>query len=221
MILRGDPEKALSSRYSFHLLFVQLLPQYQFLLWQPPVALKIISRPTFRNIPARLCSSTSCPASSGCGPTRHRLHRVGERNTIGLGPRRAPRFQDHAQLGDEDLLRQKENETIDRLKRIEKPGEGVPEVFAHFPRGVKAFRNTCLGVTPIWGFIVFFDNCFEICLKVIPPSPLMPLCASMNETKTDDVTIFVFFGSVYCLPTLKIFHKSDQTRLIKPSLNSW
>jgi hypothetical protein len=48
--------------------------------------------------------------SPGSRPTRHRLRRVRERNTIGLGPRRAPRLQDHAQLGDEDLLRQKVNE---------------------------------------------------------------------------------------------------------------
>lgn len=49
--------------------------------------------------------------SPGPRPPRHRLRRVRERNTIGLGPRRAPRLQDHAQLCDEDLLRQKVNES--------------------------------------------------------------------------------------------------------------
>jgi hypothetical protein len=42
-----------------------------------------------------------------------------------------------------------------RYTRVENSGEGVPDVFAKIPRGVKAFRKNCLGGPPISGFIAF------------------------------------------------------------------
>jgi hypothetical protein len=48
-----------------------------------------------------------------------------------------------------------------RCTRVENPGEGVPDVLAKIPRGVKgvkAFRKNCLGGPSILGFIVFLST---------------------------------------------------------------
>jgi hypothetical protein len=42
-----------------------------------------------------------------------------------------------------------------RCTRVINPGEGVPEVFAKIPRGVKAFRKNYQWGPPILGFIAF------------------------------------------------------------------
>ena len=41
-------------------------------------------------------------------------------------------------------------QTQHRCTRVENPGEGVRDVFAKIPRGVKGFRKNCLGVHLFW-----------------------------------------------------------------------
>jgi hypothetical protein len=44
---------------------------------------------------------------------------------------------------------------IHRCAWVENPGEGVPEVFAKIPRGVKAFRKKMIGGVPLFRVIAF------------------------------------------------------------------
>jgi hypothetical protein len=71
-----------------------------------------------------------------------------------------------------------------RCTWVENPGEGVPDVFAKIPRGVKGFRKNCLGGSPYCGFYcIFINKYFEIC----PTSPL-PVCIYAKDDLATRVT---------------------------------
>ena len=61
------------------------------------------------------------------------------------------------------------------FNRVENPGEGLPEVFAKIPRGVKAFRKN----------FGFYWQCFGICLGGVLylPVPLPPVCIYVQQPK--------------------------------------
>ena len=61
---------------------------------------------------------------------------------------------------------------MQRCPRVENPGEGVPEVFAKIPRGVKF----SWGAPNFRFYCIFINKCFEICLGwgvlyLLVPSP--------------------------------------------------
>jgi hypothetical protein len=65
-----------------------------------------------------------------------------------------------------------------RCPQVENPEEGVPEVFAKIPRGVKALRKNCQLGPPISGFVAFLlTNVLKFAWEEGPlylPSPLPP-----------------------------------------------
>ncbi len=91
-----------------------------------------------------------------------------------------------------------------RCTRVENPGEGVWDVFAKIPRGVKAFRKNCLGGSPYFGFYCIFINKFFKNLPggVLSHPPHPPVCICWQQYSDCDevflipIIIVIYFSSV-------------------------
>jgi hypothetical protein len=89
---------------------------------------------------------------------------------------------------------------------VENPGEGVDQIFAKIPRGRVLLSGQKL-------YCTFINNNFEICLwgqclpyplSHSPPSPLTPLCASMDNLPPIHPNMNFFLSRTPCFPLYSI-----------------
>ncbi len=104
---------------------------------------------------------------------------------------------------------------IGRCTWVKNAREGVSEVFAKIPRGVKSFRKNCHRGSPYFGFYcIFISKCFEICLGGLGGGAISTLtqCTSMRWHDTKGTVhgriIFASYRSV--MFTLKLILSSSK-----------